>query len=77
MKRMTDEVKGRLVAELSELTDRHAKLAAFLAKHADSDDLDIRLLRKQAAVMADYAEVLEVRLRLNEAKPIENKSGLG
>ena len=68
MKKMTTECNQRLKNEFMELEAKRLKLRQFLEKVGDSADLDVKLLRKQAQVMADYALILEARIKLDDGK---------
>lgn len=68
MKKMTPECNQRLKNEFMELESKRLKLRQFLEKVGDSADLDVKLLRKQAQVMADYALILETRIKLDDGK---------
>ena len=68
MKKMTTECNQRLKNEFMELESKRLKLRQFLEKVGDSADLDVKLLRKQAQVMADYALILEARIKLDDGK---------
>lgn len=68
MKKMTPECNQRLKNEFMELESKRLKLRQFLEKVGDSSDLDVKLLRKQAQVMADYALILEARIKLDDGK---------
>ena len=68
MKKMTPESNLRLKNEFMELESKRLKLRQFLEKVGDSADLDVKLLRKQAQVMADYALILEARIKLDDGK---------
>lgn len=68
MKKMTPECNQRLKNEFMELEAKRLKLRQFLEKVGDSSDLDVKLLRKQAQVMADYALILETRIKLDDGK---------
>ena len=68
MKKMTTECNQRLKNELMELEAKRLKLRQFLEKVGDSSDLDVKLLHKQAQVMADYALILETRIKLDDGK---------
>ncbi len=68
MKKMTTESNQRLKNEFMELEAKRLKLRQFLEKVGDSADLDVKLLRKQAQVMADYALILEARIKLDDGK---------
>ena len=68
MKKMTPECNQRLKNEFMELESKRLKLRQFLEKVGDSADLDVKLLRKQAQVMADYALILEARIKLDDGK---------
>lgn len=75
MKKMTPESNQRLKNEFMELESKRLKLCQFLEKVGDSADFDVKLLRKQAQVMADYALILETRIKLDDGKimPMEGK----
>lgn len=68
MKKMTPECNQRLKNEFMELESKRLKLRQFLDKVGDSSDLDVKILRKQAQVMADYALILEMRIKLDDGK---------
>ena len=68
MKKMTPESNQRLKNEFMELEAKRLKLRQFLEKVGDSADFDVKLLRKQAQVMADYALILETRIKLDDGK---------
>lgn len=68
MKKLNPESRHRLTNEFMELEAKRLKLMQFLEKAGASSDLDVKLLRKQADVMADYAVILEARIKLDEAK---------
>ena len=68
MKKMTQECNQRLKNEFMELESKRLKLRQFLEKVGDSADLDVKLLRKQAQVMSDYALILETRIKLDDGK---------
>lgn len=68
MKKMTPESNQRLNNEFMELEAKRLKLRKFLEKVGDSSDLDVKLLSKQAQVMADYALILETRIKLDDGK---------
>lgn len=69
MRKMSAEARERLNAEVTELKTRHGKLKKFLMEHkSDEEDLDIRLLRRQAKVMSEYADILDTRIKLDDAK---------
>ena len=68
MKKMTPECNQRLKNEFMELESKRLKLRQFLEKVGNSADLDVKLLRKQAQVMADYALILEARIKLDDGK---------
>lgn len=68
MKKMTPECNQRLKNEFMELESKRLKLRQFLEKVGDSADLDVKILRKQAQVMADYALILEARIKLDDGK---------
>ena len=68
MKKMTPECNQRLKNEFMELESKRLKLRQFLEKVGDSADLDMKLLRKQAQVMSDYALILEARIKLDDGK---------
>ena len=68
MKKMTPESNQRLKNEFMELESKRLKLRQFLEKIGDSSDFDVKLLRKQAQVMADYALILEARIKLDDGK---------
>lgn len=68
MKKMTPECNQRLKNEFMELESKRLKLRQFLEKVGDSSDLDVKLLRKQAQVMADYSLILEARIKLDDGK---------
>ena len=68
MKKMTPESNQRLKNECMELEAKRMKLRQFLEKVGDSSDLDVKFLRKQAQVMADYALILEARIKLDDGK---------
>ncbi len=69
MKKMSAEARERLNAEVTELKTRLGKLKKFLMEHkSEEEDLDIRLLRRQAKVMSEYADILDTRIKLDDAK---------
>ena len=68
MKKMTPESNQRLKNEFMGIEAKRLKLRQFLEKVGDSADLDVKILRKQAQVMADYALILEARIKLDEGK---------
>lgn len=69
MKKMSAEARERLNAEVTELKTRLGKLKKFLIEHkSEEEDLDIRLLRRQAKVMSEYADILDTRIKLDDAK---------
>ena len=69
MKKMSAEARERLNAEVTELKTRLGKLKKFLMERKSEDeDLDIRLLRRQAKVMSEYADILDTRIKLDDAK---------
>ena len=69
MKKMSAEARERLNAEVTELKTRHGKLKKFLIEHkSEEEDLDIRLLCRQAKVMSEYADILDTRIKLDDAK---------